>query len=118
MEATPTGAVKFPEVDSLPGAEDKAPLFHDEGFRSAEEAATQMGIAVALPMAIFPPVREIFLHGKKKVMNDIGIGIFIDGDGGSGVRAIHKAKAAFYAAFAQSILYLRGDIIEAPLRCG
>ena len=83
MVAAGAWAVELAEVDALPGAEEEFALVDDEGDGRACEDGFEVGVGVAFGVlvegfALGDEGGELFGH----VVFDVGVGVFVDGDGG------------------------------------
>ncbi len=74
--------------------------------------------AVPLGVRIRPVVRHHLAQRQQYIRLDVGIGVFVDRDGGCGVQAMQMAHAVLDAAFADGSLDLAGDIYHFLMRTG
>ena len=102
--------VEFGKIDVLPPPEKKFSVGDDERFGRAHDAAFYVAIAVAFVVAKFRHLREDLVHGKVHVFCHEFVGIFVNGDGRRGMRAIDEADALFYAAPLYKLVHLVGDV--------
>jgi hypothetical protein len=100
---TSARTVKFAEVDALPSAEERSAVLDENGLGCSEGACLEVGGAVAFCVEEFSAVGIGVAKSEEDVVDDIGVRVFVDGDGSCGVRTVHSADAVFYAALFDAV---------------
>lgn len=103
-------AVKFAEINALPGAQNQFPLVDNDALGSADERGFQVGVAVAFTVAPGPVFGRKTPESHNQIAPDIGIGIFIDGNGARGMRAVNGANTVGDAGFFDASANFRSDV--------
>jgi hypothetical protein len=112
MELAPAGAVKFAEEDALPAAEGQVAVGNEDGLGVAYQDGFDVGVGVAFAVFVGAAVRYQAIEGSLYVAGDVGIGVFVDRDGGSGVRDVEVADAGFDLGFGYEGLHFVADVYE------
>src|SRR5690242_17791689 len=81
VQLSGAGSVELAEVDSLPGAEHKPPVFDEYEHVVADEARLDVAVAVPLVMSV---IRLVLRHQRfqlaEHVALDVRVGVLVDRD--------------------------------------
>ncbi len=111
MVGAGAGAVELAEVDALPGSEEEFSVVDDEGEGGSCEDGFEVTVTVAFGVLI-----EGFFFGDEgfefleEVAFDVGVGVFVEGDGGGGVGDEDYAEAIGDGGFFDEFDDARGDV--------
>lgn len=95
MNIDPAGsrAVKFAEINPLPGSKHKRAVFQRYDFRRAEKAHLEMGGGISFHMFVMIIPGDHLVDGVEHIRRNRRIGIFIDGNGGRGMHGKNMDQA-------------------------
>ena len=105
-------AVKFVQENSLPGAEREFAVFDEDDLARSSEYGFHVRVSVAFGVAIRAFVLDQTIENTFDVAGDVGIGVLVDGDSGSGVRNVDVADATLHAGFTDGLFDFVRDVYK------
>jgi len=105
-----SGPVALEEEDMLPGAEEKTALLHKESLGAADECTFDVGVAVALKVAIIALSRNEFLKRCHNIPLNIGVCSLVYDNSCRGVRNVDDGHTILHTLMLHHPLHLAGDV--------
>ena len=99
MELAGARAVEFAEEDALPAAQGQVAVDDEDGLGVAYQDGLDVRVGIAFAVFVWAAVWDQTIKGGFYVAGHVWIGVFVDGDGGGGVRDVEMAHAGFDLRF-------------------
>jgi hypothetical protein len=101
--------VEFGKEDALPRSKEQFALFDEGELGATGEHGFDVGIGVAFGVTVGPGGGNEAIDSPFGVGGDVGVGVFVDEDGGGGVGYVKKAGADAVAKRGYDALNVLGD---------
>jgi hypothetical protein len=106
------GAVEFGEENALPAAEGEFAFFDEDELCGAGEHGFDVRVRIAFGVAVWPGGGNQAIEGAFGIGGDVGVAVFVDENGSSGVGDIEEAGTDADAESGDDALNVAGYVDE------
>ncbi len=103
-------SVEFAEKHRLPSPQLQFAAADNDGNAAAYQRGFDMGGGITFAVSVVVNVRDDFVQFHHNIAADGRVGVFVDSDGGGGVRDEDSADAVFDAAGKDGVFHKMADV--------